>query len=97
MEFTEEFFIHGEYSCILFTHYLGSLENIARTRVVSHTLIVGEELIVARPCEMVDGWILSKYLLEIWDHSVYLCLLEEYLREPDTIEECLVSVILSIR
>lgn len=40
-----------------------------------------------------NSWILGEYLLEVGNHSVYLGLLEEYLREPYTIESFVVCIV----
>lgn len=61
------------------------LEKISRAGVVSHTLIVGEELFIACSREMMDGRVFLEYSHEVSSYSFDLCLLEKYLRDPDAI------------
>lgn len=40
-----------------------------------------------------NRWVLGEYPLQVWDNTVYLRLLEEYLREPDTIENLTMGIV----
>ena len=67
---------------ILCRNNMCSSEEVSRTRIVAHALVVGEELFIACSREMMDGRVLFEYSQEVSSYSFYLCLLEKYLRKP---------------
>ena len=78
-EFFEDIFFLRKISIEIFVNDAGGFEEIAGSRIVSHSLIVREECVVIGSCERLNVGKLLGYPSEISDHSVDLRLLEEYL------------------
>jgi hypothetical protein len=78
-EFLEERFFSREFSIIVFRDDIGCLEEVSRTRIVAHTLIIREKLIIGCPSEMMDGRIGIENPRKISSYPLDLGLLEKYL------------------
>lgn len=86
-EFHQKWFLLREYSSIFSRYDLWCLENISSTRIVSESLIEREKFFITRSCEMMDSRVFLKHASIVSPHTFDLSLLEEYLREPDSIEK----------
>ena len=85
-EFFEDIFFLRKMSVEIFVNDAGGFEEIAGSRIISHSLIVREECVIIDSCERLNVRKLLGYPSKISDHSVDLRLLEEDLREPDPVE-----------
>lgn len=61
------------------------MEDISCAGVVAETLIVWEELVIARTREIMDSRVAFEHTSVVPTYALCLCLLEEYLREPYTV------------